>query len=99
MHDKNGKKRRFFFHLPCFLGGGGEQKPSEIGTLGSMMPVTLNVYIFLSPIQMSSQSKFLKYLENLFKSFNQIWKHLSKCRLGCQSKRWGQKNQCHGQTG
>lgn len=49
----------------------GKKKSSEIGTLGSMMLVTLNFYTTSSLIQMSSQRKFLKYFENLSKSFNQ----------------------------
>lgn len=94
MHTKNDKKWRFFTdHILQ-----GEKKSSEIGTLVSMMMVTLNFYITSSLIQMSSQRKFLKYFENLSKSFNQTWKHPSKCGLRCQSRRWGQKDDCHCQT-
>lgn len=71
------------------LYGGREGGLVKIGTLSFMMLVTLNFYITSSPIQMSSQSKFLKYCENLSKSLNQMWKHPSKCTHGCQSRRWG----------
>lgn len=67
MHNKNDEKGRvFFFSLTMFH---RKKKSSEIRTLGYMMLVTLNACIASFPIQMSSQSKFLKYFENLSKLF------------------------------
>lgn len=77
------------FCIDHVIWGRGKGESSEIGTLSFLMLVTLNFYITSSPIQMSSQSKFLKYFENLSKSLNQMWKHPSKCTRGCQSRRWG----------
>lgn len=77
-------RQRFFIDYVIRRGG---KESSEIRTLGFMMLVTLNFYITSSPIQMSSQSKVLKYFGNLPKSLNQMWKHPSKCTRGRQGRR------------